>query len=363
MTNWGAAYPTEVGVWGRQVGDKLQYTWSLATSGQSYGFQGVTYRGTLNVDAVFGQLSNVVQASTDPTTGPSRELHDLHDVITFSENLTRSVTAEETPATKVMALLSDSFTFTDSLGYTSGAPAALYPNEPLGYTLLSQRSFNEVQEENWIQYFDYNLSIVSESVTGGGSPGNVGRARFRTGPIAQNKSLMPFTLSKTGWNKPNLYVCCWLKFSSNWQNHQSTTNKIFYITDSSTGGGGSPFYLNAHGAAPSDPDAALDLRGQMQHPNWSNRGLSANLVAAPIVRGTWYKVELLLKMNTGNNSDGEFHMWVDNTKRAEYTNVRWSDGDHKWDNFRWEPIWGGRNDDVQEEMYQYMDHIYLSTSG
>lgn len=62
--SWGSAYATEVSVAGTAVGDSLTYTVSGLQAGTTYQFGMVAYRGTLNVDAVFGRLSNFVSGST-----------------------------------------------------------------------------------------------------------------------------------------------------------------------------------------------------------------------------------------------------------------------------------------------------------
>jgi uncharacterized protein YjdB len=69
--SWGAAYPTEVSLEGSGVGSSLEYTWTEMDSGTDYQFQLVSYRGTLNQDAVFGNLSNKADART--ATPPPEE--------------------------------------------------------------------------------------------------------------------------------------------------------------------------------------------------------------------------------------------------------------------------------------------------
>jgi hypothetical protein len=234
-----------------------------------------------------------------------------------------------------------------------------HPNEPVGYMVITERPFDAGEENGW-GLFSQNFSIV-EDPNAPRSPPNVGRFRFRAGAVEPGKSLNPGATSFLRWSAREVYFEFWLKLSSNWQNHETTTNKIFYITDASTGGGGDPLYINAHGDEQFNPTSSMHLTGQLQHPNWQNRALDQNLTRVELVRGQWYHVEVVLKMNTAVGlSDGEFHMWIDGTKVSEHTNVRWSDGDRTWDRLAWNPIWGGQQDAVQEEMYQYVDHIYLS---
>jgi endo-1,4-beta-xylanase len=61
---WGSAYVTEVSLDGTAAGATMGYTFAGLRSGTTYQFQLVAYRGTLNVDAVFGALSNIVSGTT-----------------------------------------------------------------------------------------------------------------------------------------------------------------------------------------------------------------------------------------------------------------------------------------------------------
>jgi|GEM_PF-2046111 len=62
--SWGAAYATEITVAGTGVGAVKEHTWNGLTSGTDHQFQTVAYRGTLNVDAVFGAASNTASGTT-----------------------------------------------------------------------------------------------------------------------------------------------------------------------------------------------------------------------------------------------------------------------------------------------------------
>ena len=64
MSSWAGAYPTEVSVTGTAVGTSIDYTYTGLQSATNYQFQMVSYRGTLNVDATFGGLSNTASAVT-----------------------------------------------------------------------------------------------------------------------------------------------------------------------------------------------------------------------------------------------------------------------------------------------------------
>lgn len=69
--DWGAAYSTEVSVTGASIGSPIEYTYTGLSASTDYEFRLVSYRGTLNVDATFGSLSNIAPASTTSGLGGS----------------------------------------------------------------------------------------------------------------------------------------------------------------------------------------------------------------------------------------------------------------------------------------------------
>jgi len=66
---WGSAFETERVVRGADVGTELEFEYAGLDSGTEYEFQLVAFRGTLNEDAEFGDLSNVAAASTEAAEG------------------------------------------------------------------------------------------------------------------------------------------------------------------------------------------------------------------------------------------------------------------------------------------------------
>ena len=66
--SWGDAIATEAFLSGTKIGSTLTYTFSGLQAGTGYQFGLVAYRGTPNVDAVYGELSNMATASTSSQT-------------------------------------------------------------------------------------------------------------------------------------------------------------------------------------------------------------------------------------------------------------------------------------------------------
>lgn len=67
--NWGARYETEVSVSADSVGERMTYRYGGLDDGTQYQFRLVSYRGTLNQGAIFGDYSNSVSAQTEADGG------------------------------------------------------------------------------------------------------------------------------------------------------------------------------------------------------------------------------------------------------------------------------------------------------
>lgn len=118
--SWGSAYATEVDVNGTAIGNSLTYTYSGVTPATDYQFALVSYRGTLNADAVFGSMSNVTSATTNAgTPGPITKVTATPSSITFSGlGQTAQITAV---ATDSAGLTIDTATF----NYSSTKPSVV----------------------------------------------------------------------------------------------------------------------------------------------------------------------------------------------------------------------------------------------
>jgi len=226
-------------------------------------------------------------------------------------------------------------------------PPVFGSNEPSGLTAYTDRQFNAVSEGGWWTSQDGGSFTVANGIGRMTYPAGFrgGWPPSRTG-CAGSCGLAPSS---------ELYVSLWFQVSANWQRHPVGVNKILYITDSSSGGGGDPMYLNLQTGS-----GDWVFRVHVQGPT-GGRNLSENVGHVKVNPGQWYRVELILRMNSSPTaSDGESHVWVDGVKTAAYTDVRWSLGDLTWNHVRWEPIWGGTGGTVAAPMYQEMDRLYVS---
>lgn len=230
----------------------------------------------------------------------------------------------------------------------------IYPNEPPGFTAMTERTFESTVESGWRSSTDGGFTIVSDS-TAPHSPPWVGQARFPAGfPGGFEPMWSEFgDFSHLGYRR--LYLSFWIKVSENWQGHDSFVNKIgaAWIHKSSV------FVPIIFGK----DDGALRSEIRLQAiPIVVARNLEPNLALVEIVRGQWHRWEVLAIANTGDDADGEVHWWVDGVKVGEYTDVMLGDSTQSdlWEFLMWRPVWGGVHDAVIAEMHMWMDHLYAS---
>jgi hypothetical protein len=271
-------------------------------------------------------------------------------------------------------------TLADTSTIVISAPAATppppvsatgYPNQPAGFATLYDRPFNALTESGW-DYRDYSaatqntpgshLRIMQDASAprsassvlefrypagflGGGEPGKTGR-EFPSSEFAQS-----------------MYMSIWVKFSASWQGHNSSVNKIVYWQMTQSYSGRTRLLLEGRGTGSGPLEVWAITQGT---PLGDQLLLGPNLVpGAQFIRGRWHRVEAIVRMNTGSNSDGEVSMWLDGVKIMEHRNVIFAGVAEvqRLTGFEVTPVWGGVTDQVASEQFMWIDHLYLSGSN
>ncbi|HEU5209433.1 MAG TPA: Ig-like domain-containing protein, partial [Longimicrobiales bacterium] len=105
--SWGSAYETEVSVDADSAGQAVSYTYSGLADGTDYQFRLVSYRGTLNQGAVFGDYSNSVSAATEIEQGGEPDVASVtatpgsHTFTAVGQSLQIEATARDAGGTVV----------------------------------------------------------------------------------------------------------------------------------------------------------------------------------------------------------------------------------------------------------------------
>lgn len=236
-------------------------------------------------------------------------------------------------------------------------PAVGHPNEPPGFTAISDRPFSAREENGWITRRDPNFEI-GEDPTAPVSPPSVGVARF---PVGYHGGRGPIdTYLQFGERgQRSIYISCWIKLSDNFRGASSAgINKLFHIWIN----GKSVVVLSLQGRGQS----RLVPQMRLQNVQSGGRGVSFNINpqrgSSEITRGRWHQLEILLRLNTPGQSDGEVRWWLDTREAGRDNSVgfRRFGSNKTWERISWNPTWGAPRDVVREPMAIYMDEIYVS---
>ncbi|HEX6694047.1 MAG TPA: Ig-like domain-containing protein, partial [Longimicrobiales bacterium] len=117
--NWGTAYSTERVISAVPVGQVVTYTYSGLTAGTNYQFRLVSYRGTLNEDAVFGPASNLLAVSTLPGDTPPPPADTVVTRVTATPATHTFTALGQTQQITAVAQNASGQTITTPLRYTS----------------------------------------------------------------------------------------------------------------------------------------------------------------------------------------------------------------------------------------------------
>lgn len=395
--SWGSATSVSQGtctvpLQGTEIGTTMTCTVEGLRSGTSYDFQVVAFRGTMNDDAVYGELSNVATEATkslvvsvtpssfEIEVGQTQQLEasvtdedgnpvdltvtwstsnssvatvDASGLVTGEGVGDATITAKvEDASDSSAATVTESTSSDDDNGSTTSSDGGSH--EPSGLTKITERPWDTFDEDGWGHREDGRYSIVSDDKAPK-SPSSVGQMRYpgESSPGACDGLMggtAPGNTSRTFANTSELYIHFWIKISDPFQGHDSGVNKIIFLFNVDEND--EKMYLLARGKDNNSLRLNVNAIGQYND----------NVASGALTRGRWHEVEAHLVMNTPGVKDGQLHIWLDGTKIAEHTNVEYSaSGEAEtFDNIRWNPTWGGTGDCLEQNQYMWMDHVYVS---
>jgi uncharacterized protein YjdB len=367
----------------------------------NYNFQIVAFRGTMNMGAVYGSLSAVVAATTlasaapppvpvatvtvapasstlDPggtvqLTATTRDANN--NVLTgrsviwtsanssvASVNSSGLVTAVAQGSTQITAT-SEGKTASAAITVNAAPPPPPPPpsgsNEPAGMTLVSSRPFNSTTatytagEDGWWDSDHGSLAIIQDASAPRSAP-NIARMTFNAGI---NGGYAPSTLERQ-INGNTMYVAAWVRYSSNWQSHNSSVNKILHFWI----GGGNKLVITAASYTPYGPlTARISLQGVVSGGNNNDGGITGTYNStAEFVRGQWTKIEVVAVANTPGSNNGSVKLYINGALATQCSGIQFYSGGGPFQLLQWAPVWGGTGDTVQQTMYEDMDHVYIS---
>jgi hypothetical protein len=253
-------------------------------------------------------------------------------------------------------------------------------NEPFGFTTISERSWNVIatwptdpSAENGWDSIEGKSDIVSPNPntltifsdpTAPISPSNVAQIMYPSGAAGGGS----FTVAQRKWSVNlrynQLYIRYYLKVSSNFEGHSTTTNKIFHYWITGNSGsdpdGGNRVFDRIVG---SGSDSILDFQIGLQGVPDTRSQLTGSIGTCTFNRDQWYQIENLFIANSPGVANGIVRTWINGVKVIDYNNVEILSGSDiapAWVEAQWSPTWGGGGGHLTKTCYMWMDHTYIS---
>jgi hypothetical protein len=219
---------------------------------------------------------------------------------------------------------------------------ALWPNEPLGLTVVSDVSLGTRSDDGW-RCEGAGLSIATDATT----PMSSSAIVFTYGPgfgSGYAPGVAYFNLSTP---TPETYFGFWWKPSNPWQSHPSGVNKIALLFPATSEAGTiyvMMFFDGTKYTIQVEPTFAADTRR-----------LEPNVTATPVELGKWHQIEWYVRYSTsGTSRDGVVRWWLDGVPQGAYTDLQ-TPSDAGFTEYTIRPVWGGAPGDVkkQNDSYSY----------
>jgi hypothetical protein len=242
-------------------------------------------------------------------------------------------------------------------GGTPSAAGARCQNQPAGFASLAEVGWRDVpprgedvkgrwsviaRRDRFRVISDASVPQDSKQVMEGrfpqGSPGGSG----------------PFRM-EYGFERPvtAVYMCMWLKVSSNFTDNGNTGTKFGFLL---TPYGGTNRFVNHY----------FNLSKRLGINLQSARATLNRLMQSsyPIARnlGEWHLVEWLTIANSLGNADGIARIWVDGRPVLSEQNVRYffPDQTPSFTGVTWNPTYGGGRNPVPHDMFIWVGDWYIS---
>jgi hypothetical protein len=232
----------------------------------------------------------------------------------------------------------------------SNIVASAWPNEPAGFVVLNDQSWNTVTGNGW----NYTRRTASKDAD---------IATDTTAPFsAQNALRMIFTPDMDANTEPGahwislphvkeIYTGWWMKVSPNWTCSGAGCGKMTFVFSS---GSGSTFTTIFN---PSETEQGPPFRVGMR-PQWLyGNNFYPNVTTTLINPGEWRRIEFYYKWETSPGADdGIIRWWVDGVLNGNYTNLNYPNDDLI--EFLFAPT---IQNPPPAEQYMYIDHTRVST--
>lgn len=233
-------------------------------------------------------------------------------------------------------------------------------NEPAGFTTIGERAFDEVDDDPVWDDQDLGPLTFTTDATAPKSPPNIAQAFYAQGSSG-GTGRGASVVAGYGNNYREFYACYWIKYSDNYQGHDSSNNKNVILYSQGAAFVASLVFENiCTGAGPMTPKFIgqdLVVPNSSEYDGWDP---NVGDTTRKYIRGQWHLQEWHVVGNTNGNADGEIRWWLDGDMLGEYTGLQFNNGATHWTQFSLLSVWGGIGDTVDEDMSLNFDHCYIS---
>ncbi len=274
------------------------------------------------------------------------------------------------------------------------------PNQPAGYFVIVGRKFNSLGtgtngrgsgsfpcksggSEGWDDAeYRYSNVTVTNDATAPLSGSSILRMLYppQTVPSGQTYSpgvvqTMGFTGSTYGQRRyRKVYLRTALRVSANWQGHQTSTNKLFFVraNDAPLPTGGTTRMepiIRLRGVGAGALVLNVDLQGSPRDPRTNTGGLNPNTPGASaagafnIQRGQWHILEVALEIGQNGAANGKLKIWVNGVLTHDYNDIEFEPSavaTNYWDVLHIAPTWGGQAGTINQLMWLDYDEFFIS---
>jgi hypothetical protein len=218
-------------------------------------------------------------------------------------------------------------------------------------TTITDQPFTSLPSSGWTPYYSWGLATDAAAPH---SPSSVFEIVYPAGYGGGNSpGLAELAINP---NYRQIYISMYIKYSSNWQGHNSLVNKIIHFWV------GSLNRLVIEGAGSGSGPLTARISMQSIAAGGNQDGGTTGTYESPIqfIRGQWHLVEMVAISNTGSNRDGSVDLWVDGVHAAGVSGIEFQAGGPLFNLTKEDPTWGGQGDVVKATQSFRIDHIYMS---
>jgi hypothetical protein len=248
-----------------------------------------------------------------------------------------------------------------------GTPSLDLSRQPSGMTLLADRAFSSRATsssdtkgaEGWspdLEARSNYITIMRDATAP--HDGTVWRLTYPAGkPDNPANSFSPVHAWMPLKSRPKVvYLSLWLKLSSDWLQHPGGETKLALLVIANQ----SRMVLSLTGTGTGPITPVVRINGG---PDPRAGGyLKQNVSSRTFSRGSWHRFEAVLTANTPGVANGGARWWLDGVELGNYSNVQWAGSGESasWSQLDFNPIWGGRNAQLSQTQYMWVEHLYAS---